>query len=101
MSEERKQVWPWFVALLIALLLLYVASFGPACWTVSRFGNERIVNVAYRPVIWIWDNTALPVGGFLRWYSRLGAEKGWIWRHWNIGSEGSEARWERRWERQR
>jgi hypothetical protein len=30
MSDDRKPIWPWVVALLIALPVLYVASFGPA-----------------------------------------------------------------------
>lgn len=35
MSEERKNpVWPWIAALLIGLPVLYVASFGPACWLI-------------------------------------------------------------------
>jgi hypothetical protein len=46
MSEERKRagVWPWIVALLIGLPVLYVASFGPACWFACETG------VAYRDV---------------------------------------------------
>ncbi len=37
MSDERKRpIWPWIVALLIGLPMLYVASFGPACWLADR-----------------------------------------------------------------
>jgi hypothetical protein len=36
MSDERKPVWPWIVALLIGLPVLYVASFGPACALVGQ-----------------------------------------------------------------
>ncbi len=38
MIEERKKagLWPWIVTLLIGLPVLYVASFGPACWILSR-----------------------------------------------------------------
>jgi len=37
MREERKKsVWPWLAALLIGVPLLYVASFGPACWLTSQ-----------------------------------------------------------------
>ena len=31
-EARKKGVWPWTVALLAASPLLYVASFGPACW---------------------------------------------------------------------
>jgi len=46
-DERRKPLLPWIAALLIGLPVLYVASFGPACWyatsnavmvpTVARF----------------------------------------------------------------
>jgi hypothetical protein len=37
MGEKRKKpVWPWIVALLIGLPVLYVVSFGPACWLTDR-----------------------------------------------------------------
>jgi hypothetical protein len=35
MSDERKPLWPWIVVLLIGLPVLYVASFGPACWVTA------------------------------------------------------------------
>src|SRR5262249_39049162 len=45
MSDDRKKpVWQLIVALLIGLPVLYVASFGPACWAVA---NGKI---AARPV---------------------------------------------------
>jgi hypothetical protein len=37
MSNDRKKpLWPWIVALLIGLPVLYAASFGPACWLTGR-----------------------------------------------------------------
>src|SRR5262245_15672420 len=53
MSEERKRAfWPWVVAPLIGLPLLYIASFGPACWTVTA-GKiaDRPIARAYRPIV--------------------------------------------------
>ncbi len=53
MSDARKKpLWPWIVALLIGLPVLYVASFGPACWLV-RQQRVNIVTVArlYRPLV--------------------------------------------------
>ena len=41
MSDERKPLWPWIAALLIGLPLLYVVSFGPACWVTSRSNVTR------------------------------------------------------------
>jgi hypothetical protein len=52
MSEERKKpVWPWIAAVLIGLPVLYVASFGPACWIASRTGVcMSMLPVVYRPM---------------------------------------------------
>ena len=36
MIDERRPLWPWIVALLIGLPVLYVASFGPACRLVEH-----------------------------------------------------------------
>jgi hypothetical protein len=53
MSDNcRKSVWPWIVALLIGLPVLYVASFGPACWLCDRDHiPDGMVNYAYRPLV--------------------------------------------------
>jgi hypothetical protein len=56
MGDKRKKagVWPWIVALLIGLPVLYVASSGPAYRLASR---EHVsfdsVNSVYEPVDWI------------------------------------------------
>ena len=37
MDERRKHGWPfWFAVGVIAVSVLYVASFGPACWAVTH-----------------------------------------------------------------
>jgi hypothetical protein len=55
MRDERKKagVWPWITALLIGLPVLYVASFGPACWLAGwNLGlNFKCVEVLYRPIL--------------------------------------------------
>jgi hypothetical protein len=52
MGDEQRPVWPWIVALLIGLPVLYVLSFGPACWISSRLGRaEEVVFFIYEPVI--------------------------------------------------
>jgi hypothetical protein len=59
MSEQKKRtVWPWIVVILVALPILYVASFGPACWLAgdwterNTFANTIIPN-AYYPILWL------------------------------------------------
>jgi len=51
MSEERtRAIWPWIVAVLVGLPVLYVASFGPACWIAARTGGEGMLKFGYWPV---------------------------------------------------
>jgi hypothetical protein len=52
MSEERqKAVWPW-IAIAVLLAVLYVASFGPACWIDERMEiGTGWVSMTYRPII--------------------------------------------------
>lgn len=53
MSDERKKpVWPWIAALLIGLPLMYVVSFGPACWVSSRAAIAlQVLPTVYRPIL--------------------------------------------------
>ena len=53
MSDDRKKpIWPWIAVLLIGLPVLYVASFGPACWIAFRIerGGLPAPFIAYEPV---------------------------------------------------
>src|SRR5262245_20955652 len=62
MSEERKPLWPWIVALLIGLPVLYVASFGPACWMADKdYLSDRNVWLVYRPIIWTYWKAPSPM----------------------------------------
>ena len=53
MSEDRKKpFWPWIVALLIGLPVLYIASFWPVCSLIGNgFGHERVTASAYYPLL--------------------------------------------------
>jgi hypothetical protein len=58
MSESRKkQGWAfWAVVLFVVLPFLYVASFGPASWLVSRDAvNAWDVISAYEPILAAMD----------------------------------------------
>jgi len=47
--------WPWIVSLLIGLPVLYVATFGSACWLAYWLDKEpdwqESLLVAYRPLL--------------------------------------------------
>jgi len=73
MNDDRKPFWPWIVAVLIGLPVLYVASFGPACWlNERRYLGRAVVEAIYSPVLATAENSRLPKA--IDWYACLGAE---------------------------
>jgi hypothetical protein len=79
MGEERKKAgfWPWVVALLIGLPLLYVASFGPACWIAQRTQNQYVIqakDTVYLPLLLVMliEDDRGPIRQFLHWYMQVG-----------------------------
>jgi heme/copper-type cytochrome/quinol oxidase subunit 4 len=96
-DRNRKHGWPfWFAVVFVVLPLLYVASFGPACWISSRtVHGPAIVNVAYQPVmLLVMSNTGLgrrltryatfavaPFWTFTQPFDDVTRETGWVeWR---------------------
>jgi hypothetical protein len=91
MGDERKPLWPWIVALLIGLPVLYVVSFGPACWvsSQSQVGGE-LVSVAYQPILRIALSTPVnPAKAALVNYGLLFSADGWYFHKDSYG----ECRW--------
>lgn len=71
MSEERKRICPCVAVLLVGMPVLYVASFGPACWLVDRHQADcLIVARIYRPIVRA-SMSATPIGRALCWYGDL------------------------------
>lgn len=53
MTNRKRQFGGWIVGLIMALPLLYVLSFGPACWWFperSPYGNGWAAPVCYWPL---------------------------------------------------
>src|SRR5262245_13022217 len=68
-----RERWPrWALAAIVAMPALYVLSFGPACWFVSRHGAlQPAFGNAYLPlgrVAYRWQ----PALDGLRWYGSVG-----------------------------
>jgi len=71
MDDDRKPLWPWIVALLIGLPVLYVALFGPACWLCENRGlDQRSAWIAFRSCTWLCVHGPKPLRTSLRWYAR-------------------------------
>jgi hypothetical protein len=87
MSDDRKPLWPWIVALLVGLPVMYVLSFGPACWTASRISaGASALPAFYRPITWVmWRNDRVMEA--MNWYAECGSTGSWHW----IGAGDSEA----------
>ena len=72
--KKRRGPLTW-LAVLVGLPMLYVASFGPVCWINSREHIDReTVNVAYRPLLWAASRSKA-VRPIL-WYAELAAGDG-------------------------
>jgi len=72
----------WGTTALLAALLVYPVSFGPACWASSRLkAGTRAVTVVYQPIAWcLDDNYEGTLDGAIRWYAGLGAPNAdWGW----------------------
>jgi len=90
MGEERKKthVWHWAAALLIGLPVLYIASFGPACWIVSRTNRGALpLAVVYHTIAEaMWWSPESALASALDRYSRLGAAPDWTWMRVDLSS---------------
>jgi hypothetical protein len=79
---NRRERWAkWTLAAVVLLPVLYVASFGPACWIASRMNADAILlSAIYSPLVdtYCYTDDELLCGAF-EWYSTIGAADGWRW----------------------
>ena len=74
LCENRRFRWTIIAAVLVPVL--YVGSFGPACWIMSRSTASNDVPKAYLPMGWLIYNSPKWVENLLRAYARLGIPEG-------------------------
>lgn len=80
MSTEPKPraFWPAIASLLAVLSLLYVLSFGPVNWFLSRTPELAHVwtgaDVFYAPILFGWRHSPDSISKPLEWYVSLGAD---------------------------
>ncbi len=73
---NRRERWAkWTLATVVALPILYVASFGPACWLVSRIESfDSELPEIYTPIGWLcWKSPFLKT--VIHGYGRLGMSR--------------------------
>ncbi|MDB5336944.1 MAG: hypothetical protein JWN70_2563 [Planctomycetaceae bacterium] len=86
MNEPRRQTFrAWVPIALMAILLFYPLSFGPACWMASRPGPNRdyeskmrLLNGIYAPVYWTHHYSPPVVQEQIENFANLGVENGAI-----------------------
>src|SRR5436190_1654140 len=64
----------WTAGLLLAALIIYPLSFGPACWYVSNTGYryKGLIEVIYTPLAWFIDESPVIVHEVMSSYANLG-----------------------------
>jgi hypothetical protein len=78
---NRRERWAkWTLAGVVGVPVLYVASFGPASWLMSRTSlcTEAITTV-YQPVFFCWMRGPEKTAAWINWYCYVGAKKEWYW----------------------
>lgn len=72
---NRRERWAKWTAvgLPVGLVLLYVASFGPACWLTKRDPTtfDRIAPRFYWPIGWVSWRGPQSVRKAISWYAKL------------------------------
>ena len=77
MTSRPPTVWTWIVGTLIGVPLLYVLSFGPACWIQQIDGNDfGCAPQIYWPLGYVaaWSDSGF-VDRALSWYATRGRAK--------------------------
>ena len=70
----------WISVVLIAVIVGYPLSFGPACWVASRGDYDAgptidlLVSVYY-PIVRLWCDGPDPIAEGIYWYANLAADR--------------------------
>lgn len=80
-QSQNKPGMAFWAAVMAAVVLLYVASFGPACWLLDSNDPDdgKVVAMIYRPVLLLAKaNEDGPIASIIVQYSRLRAGDYWV-----------------------
>jgi hypothetical protein len=60
-SRKKPGVAFWATVVVVAVLVAYPLSFGPACWLTSAMERGHgVVTAIYRPILWTVSNEPAP-----------------------------------------
>lgn len=73
-KDRQRSVRMSTLTAVMAMLVIYLLSFGPACWIVMRNGfyGGDWVSAIYRPVLWGWEYSPQPVKHWIKVYANVG-----------------------------
>jgi hypothetical protein len=74
-SPRKPTAGFWITVALVAVLVGYPLSFGPACWSCSRMPQWQLPR-AYWPVGWICSTCPDTAWPGISWYAKVGMPKG-------------------------
>jgi hypothetical protein len=78
MNSRKPTAGFWITVALVAVLVGYPLSFGPACWISSRSGiGVSVVNSAYQPMLGLAFNGPDVIQRGTLWYGKLMADGRW------------------------
>ena len=89
MTNRKKPGWAfWTTVALVAVMVAYPLSFGPACWWSWHGGMdidydrdyssedfEPRAPIVYWPLGWMAVNGPAPIGRSICWYATIGAPR--------------------------
>jgi hypothetical protein len=65
----------WIPPVVISLAILYLVSFGPACWLNQRTGiGGPAIAIAYMPIGWLYAHSNESTHNLIRALASFGAE---------------------------
>lgn len=76
--DHKRRLWPWIVATLLMVLVVYPLSLGPATWLYGKdCVSGETLDVIYGPVFAVCYGEQSPewLDDALWWYTRLWAVK--------------------------
>ncbi|MGE5194176.1 MAG: hypothetical protein ACM3U2_16895 [Deltaproteobacteria bacterium] len=80
MTDRKKPGVAFWITVVVVAGSIYVAGFGPACWTSSRVPQSstswEMTDFFYSPILraW-WHGDQGAIGNVISWYANLAAKR--------------------------
>ncbi len=77
-SDRKKPAAGFWITVALVAVLVYVVSFGPACWIASRTRTDdaKLFAIAYKPMWWAMYRRVPVIHEILWFYAACGMRAG-------------------------